>query len=56
MGDKPMDIDGKNDECDKDTGDYFNAISDFKYAHQNNFVFIHITVYSLRHIFANFLL
>ena len=28
IGDKPMDIDGKNDECDIDTGDYFKAISD----------------------------
>ena len=29
IGDKPMDIDGKNYECDIDTGDYFKAISDF---------------------------
>ena len=47
-----IDIENESD-ADDDTGGYFNIISDFKETHQNNFVFIHISINSFRHKFAH---
>ena len=48
--DVPIEFDCNNDEHGIDN---FKTISDFKRAHQNNFVFIHVNVNSFRHKFAH---
>ena len=45
--DVPIEFDCNNDEHGIDKNVNFKTISDFKRAHQNNFVFIHVNVNSL---------
>ena len=51
--DVPIEFDCNNDEHGIDKNVNFKTISDFKRAHQNNFVFIHVNVNSFRHKFAH---
>ena len=48
------DVNKSDNECtiDNDAEDLFKDIAEFKQTHQNNFVFIHINVNSIRHKFA----